>query len=245
MVFAASAAKARAAAEALLAEMQARRDRFFIALPDAVEGVRRALAARNFPVCITDAGDNPGSGGIGDTPGLLRTLLAERPELPVVFAFFTDPGLVTRAAAAGVSGVLEAALGGRLTDAFGPPVAVTAAVEKLTDGRFRNVGPMKRGGWTEYGPTALLRIVGTQVRAIVTTLCRAPNDPGLLALHGIDLAAVGVLCLKSKNHFRAAYAPLLADIIDVDAPGPAALNFASLPFRHAPRHLYPLGRDSD
>jgi microcystin degradation protein MlrC len=41
--------------------------------------------------------------------------------------------------------------------------------------------------------------------------------------------------VKAKNHFRAAFLPLCAAIIDVDAPGPAALDLRLLPFRHARR----------
>ncbi len=91
---------------------------------------------------------------------------------------------------------------------------------------------------------ALLSLAGTKggpnVRVIVTTHSRSPHDPGLLALHGIALDEVKRLCVKAKNHFRAAFTPLLADIIDVDAPGPAALDIKGFRFRHAPRTLYPL-----
>ena len=91
---------------------------------------------------------------------------------------------------------------------------------------------------------ALLSLAGTKggpnVRVIVTTHSRSPHDPGLLALHGIALDEVKRLCVKAKNHFRAASTPLLADIIDVDAPGPAALDIKGFRFRHAPRTLYRL-----
>jgi microcystin degradation protein MlrC len=59
-------------------------------------------------------------------------------------------------------------------------------------------------------------------------------------LHGIDLAATRLLCVKAKNHFRAAFQPVCRRIIDVSAPGPAAVDLRQLPFRHAPRHLHPL-----
>ncbi|MFQ5467292.1 MAG: MlrC C-terminal domain-containing protein, partial [Kiloniellaceae bacterium] len=43
-----------------------------------------------------------------------------------------------------------------------------------------------------------------------------------------------LLCVKAKNHFRAAFAPLCRTLIDIDAPGPACLKLESLPFEHAP-----------
>lgn len=229
---------AKRVADRLVAEMRARRDRFFISLPSAEQGIAGALAARERPIAVVDAGDNPGSGGIGDTPGMLRALLAAQPSEAVVFAFFHDPGLVERARAIGVGGRIEGTLGGRLTDAFGPPVRFEGEVLRLTDGQFRNRGPMMNGLAVSLGPTALIGIGPVQV--IVTSLCRSPNDPGFLEIHGIDPRAIRVLCVKAKNHFRAAFRDIMAEMIDIDAPGPAALDIASFPFRLAPRTLHPL-----
>lgn len=238
------AARAQAAAVALAGQMKARRERFFIRLPSAAEGIAQAVAGGKFPIAVTDPGDNAGSGGIGDTPGLLQALLDADVQVPAVFAYITDPGLVERAQQVGIGGDLTGTLGGRLTDAYGAPVGFNGTVQALTDGKFRNTGPMMRGVMSNFGPTALISLAGTpggrHVRVIVTTYSRSPHDPGLLALHGIALEDVNLLCVKAKNHFRAAFAPLLTDIIDVDAPGPAALEIRGFRFRHAPRSLYPL-----
>lgn len=238
------AARAQAVAEAHAAQMRARRDRFFIRLPTPAEGIAQALAAGKFPVAVTDPGDNAGSGGIGDTPGLLRALLEADVQVPTVFAYIADPGLVERARQVGIGGELSGTLGGRLSDLYGAPVPFEGTVLALTEGSFRNTGPMMRGVTSNFGPTALISLAGTpggrHVRAIVTTYSRSPHDPGLLALHGIAPDEVKLLCVKAKNHFRAAFKPLLADIIDVDAPGPAALEIRGFAFRHAPRRLYPL-----
>jgi microcystin degradation protein MlrC len=235
------------AAAALAAEMRARRDRFTIALPSPAEGIRAALKAGRFPVAVTDPGDNPGSGGIGDTPGLFRALLDADVQVPALFVFFADPALVERARAAGIGGALDGALGGRLTDAYGPPVPFRGTVRALSDGRFRNTGPMWQGVEANFGPTALLSLEATKgganVRVIVTSHSISPHDPGLLALHGIAVADVALICAKAKNHFRAAWLPLLTGIIDTDAPGPAALDIASFPFRYAPKKLHPLSKD--
>jgi microcystin degradation protein MlrC len=244
MVYAETAPAAERAAAALLAELRARRDRFYIRLPGAAEGIASALAAPAFPVAVTDSGDNPGSGGIGDTPAMLQALLDAAPAVPVLFAFFADPGLVARAQQVGVGGEIEGTLGGRLSPDFGPPVRIRGRVERLTDGQFRNRGPMLRGVPVNFGPTALLSLAGTpggeNVRVIVSSRSKSPNDPGLLDIHGIALEDLSVYCVKAKNHFRAAFLPLLREIIDIDAPGPAALDIASFPFRHAPKTLYPL-----
>lgn len=241
---ASSADRAATIAHAHAAQMKSRRARFFIRLPTPSEGIAQALTAGKFPVAVTDPGDNAGSGGIGDTPGLLRALLDADVDVPTVFAYITDPGLVERAQQVGIGGELTGSLGGRLTPLYGAPIPFNGTVQALTEGTFRNTGPMMRGVLSNFGPTALLSLAGTpggrNVRVIVTTYSRSPHDPGLLALHGIALEDVSLLCVKAKNHFRAAFKPLLTDIIDIDAPGPAALEIKAFTFRHAPRSLYPL-----
>jgi len=179
------------------------------------------------------------SGGIGDTPGLLRALLEARPAVPAVFAFLWDPPLVARAHEAGAGAELAVRLGGRVTDAFGPPVDEIARVARLTDGNFRNSGPMETNLPVALGRTAVLDIRG--IKAIVTETCQSPNDPGYFALHGIDLAATRLLCVKAKNHFRAAFGPLCSAIVEVDAPGPASPDLSRYHFRHLPTDLMPGG----
>ncbi|WP_425449927.1 MlrC C-terminal domain-containing protein [Virgifigura deserti] len=49
-----------------------------------------------------------------------------------------------------------------------------------------------------------------------------------------------LLCIKVKNHFRAAFAPLCRAIIEIDAPGPASPDLRRYGFRQAPQELYPL-----
>ncbi len=226
-------------AELLLKDYAARREDFFIALPDAAAGLKAALAGP-LPAAVIDAGDNPYSGGIGDTPELLRAVLAQAPEVPVVVAFYCDPAMVERAHALGQGATLSGTLGARLSPDYGDPVPFSGVVEALTDGRFVNRGPMLGGMTVELGLTAMIRI--GQVRVILTSRSISPSDPGFFDLHGIDLSAPQILCVKAKNHFRAAFTPLLARMIDIDAPGPAALDITSFRFRHAPAELYPLTR---
>ena len=78
----------------------------------------------------------------------------------------------------------------------------------------------------------MLEIEG--IRVIVSENSWAANDPAYFELHGIELAETRLLCVKAKNHFRAAFGTLCQSIIDVDAPGPACLDFTRLPYRFAP-----------
>jgi len=241
-----ASAAAQANARALATAMAERAPAFEPRLLAARDGLLRALAAPPGLVAVTDPADNPLSGGAADTPGLFAALLALRREpgsavhrLPagtIAFACFADPPLVARATDAGAGAMLDLTLGATRGDRFGAAVPVRARVLRTTDGRFVNTGPMERGAPVDVGRSVVLEVDG-----IATVVCEAPgpcNDPGFFALHGIEPEATRLLCVKAKNHFRAAFAPLCRLIVDVDCPGPAAADLRSLPFtrvRLAPR----------
>jgi microcystin degradation protein MlrC len=243
MAWAPAASVARDAAERLAVQWRGLAPAFAPLLVRAEEGLKEAgalIAAQGAgprPVAVTDPADNPLSGGAADTPGLFAALLAERrrsasplaalPAGAIVFAYFFDPPLVERARAAGTGAMLECVLGGRLDTRFGAGVPVRARVLRLTDGMFRNVGPMEHGSLVTIGPSALLEVDGMHV-AVTSTVCAA-NDPGFFTLHGIDPFAARALVVKAKNHFRAAFAARTQAIIDVDCAGPAAADLTTLP----------------
>jgi microcystin degradation protein MlrC len=235
-------ALAESVADRLAAGYTARLEAFRVRMPSPTDGIRTALAAlvagSDKPVAVLDPADNPMSGGIGDTPTLLAALLAQPRPVRTVFAFLGDPTIVARAHAAGPGATLDLKLGGRLTQVFGSPIAAEGRVLRLTAGRFQNHGPMERGLAVDLGQTCVLDVAGIEI--IVTESCQSPNDRGYFDLHGIELAGPLLLCVKAKNHFRAAFGGLCAHIIDVDCPGPATADLASLPFRHLPPGVRPL-----
>ncbi|WP_198370547.1 M81 family metallopeptidase [Roseomonas rosulenta] len=232
MIWAEDAGAARDLAEHLADEIAVRHARFAVTLPDPATALRQALDAPPGLVALLDPADNPLSGGIADTPGMLRTLVEARLGVPAVFAFLHDPASVAAAQEAGIGATLTRHLGATITEAFGRPVITDVVVERLTDGRFVNEGPMERGAPVDLGPTCVLRAGSLGI--ICTTRKEAAVDPAFFALHGIDLAATRLLANKAKNHFRAAFAGRCAAIVECDAPGPAALDLAGLPFRHVP-----------
>lgn len=245
MAWGESEAAARAAARQVMAALAARLPRFAIALPDGAAGLARALAAPPGLVALLDPADNPLSGGAADTPGLLRLLLEAGPPVETVLAFLHDPEAVAEAMALGEGARIQRSLGARTTAAFGPPVHFAGVVERLTHGRFLNQGPMEAGSPVDLGPTAMLR--RGALRVILTSRKEAAVDPAFFALHGVALEDVRLLANKAKNHFRAAFAARCSAIIEADFPGPAALDLASLPFRHVPvawrQPLAPAARD--
>jgi microcystin degradation protein MlrC len=235
------AALAQRTAEEVAGFFRTRRAAFTVSLPDAAAGLRRALSHTGpGTIAVLEPADNPMSGGIGDTVGLFQALLAAKPSVPTLFAFLFDPDLVTRARDAGMGATLACQLGGRLVPEFGAPMSVVARVLRLTEGRFVNRGPMEQGLGVDLGPTALLEIAGIQV--IVTSACQSPNDLAYFDLHGIDPRSLRLLCVKAKNHFRAAFREVCAEIIDVDTPGPASVDLRRLRYRRVPPDRLPAAR---
>ena len=231
------AALARRVADEVAAEALKRAPRFQVELPTPEEAIARALAAPPGLAMVLENSDNPGSGGIGDTTGLFKALLKAKPAVPTAFAFFRDPGVVAKAQAAGIGATLDVALGGRISPLFGEPAKVRGKVVRLTDGKFRNVGPMGTNLEVDLGRSAVLDVDGIQV--IVTGHCVSPNDPGFLLSNGIDPAKLRLLCVKAKNHIRAGFTPYTKTMIDCDAPGPAALDLRHFAFRYIPPALRP------
>jgi microcystin degradation protein MlrC len=225
------------AAQTLTDEIRRLAPAFEVRLPTPQQAIAAALAS-TCPglIAITDPADNPLSGGGGDTPGLLRALLEARVAVPCLFASFADSALVATARRAGIGAAIDATLGGRFGAKFGTGVAVRATVELLTNGVFRNVGPMEYGVERNCAGSVVLRVADQpSVRIIVTAQVVPADDPAFFSLHGIDPGALRLLCVKAKNHFRAAFAERCGEIIDCDAPGPACVDLTQLPFRNVRR----------
>jgi len=228
--------RAESLAMEMAREMYARRERFAVSL----RSPEKALSSLRYgqkPAALLEPSDNPLSGGVGDGTGLLRAVLEHGAGFRTVFAFFWDPELAARCEP---RKRMRVELGGRLSPAWGPAVPLEVEVERVTDGWFRNAGPMEHGLDVNLGRTAVL--LAGNLRVIVTTACLAPNDPQYFRLHGIDLARTDLVCAKAKNHFRAAFGAVFDPIVEVDTPGPAPADLASLPFRHS---SLPITRSSE
>ncbi len=213
----------------------AKAPQFDVILPSAREklsSIKNILRERSsaLPVAVLEPSDNVFSGGAADTPGLLDAVLNSDIKAPSLFAFFWDPALVIRAIRAGVGKKLECSLGGRLTSQFGPPIELTVQVEKLTDGRFINLGPMEKNLKVDLGPTAILKT--NKLSIIVTSINIPVNDMAYFILHGLNLSDFAVVYVKAKNHFRSAFEDQFSEIIEVETPGPAASDLSSLFFNH-------------
>lgn len=215
----------------------ARRERFRAPVIHPLDGLSKAAAflasEPDATIAIVDTADNPASGGIGDTTGLLRAYLESGLQHRAVFAFFFDPGLVERAHALGVGAAIDCELGGRLQPEFGAPVQFAGTIAKITDGTFINEGPMFTGRPSNLGRTAVLQRGPLSI--MVSETCQSVNDYGWCRLHNFDLPKVQLFMVKAKNHFRASFAEHCRHIIDIESPGPSPSDLHTVPFVHVPK----------
>ncbi len=229
------------AAEGIAAEIAATawgiRREFLKQLWQPADAVRHAMQATRKPVILADVADNMGGGGSGDTTALLRALL-DAGATNVGFAQIVDPESVARCIAAGPGGAVSLQLGGKVEPKHGLPVCVAGTVKALTDGTFVNKGPMGTGVQSTVGPAAKVLVQGVEV--IITTNRMAPNDPEVFRHIGIEPRDRQILVVKSRGHFRAAYEPFAAEILEVDCPGFASPNLKHFDYRKARRPLFPL-----
>jgi microcystin degradation protein MlrC len=226
--FAEDQAAADAAATALQSYMNAREAEFAGAVVPAAEGVAQAIGlarGASRPVVMADTQDNPGGGGHGDTTGLLAELIRQDAQ-GAVLGLINDAESAAACHSAGVGATLSLALGGK---SDGVPLAVTATVERLSDGRFTCTGPMGRGNPADLGPTALIR-VAPGVRVIVVTRKMQALDQALFTHIGLRPSEQKIIALKSSVHFRADFQPIAERVIVVAAPGPVVADPAVLPF---------------
>ena len=213
------------------------------------EPVERSLArARSLgdgPVLLADHGDVAGSGGSTDVMAVLEAVLREGFE-DVCAGPFWDPMSVTRMVEAGVGAEVTLQLGGR-TDfpaigLAGRPLEVTGRVRRITDGRFKVTAPMNTGTVMNLGRCAVLDT--GQVEIVVCEERHEPFDTGCFTHAGIDPARKRYILIKSRQHFRAGFEPIIRHVVMVAGPGITTSDYGLYPWDRVRRPIYPLDLDA-
>lgn len=240
----AAEARARAVAAAMLDEIWKRRDESssdYRPIADAIAAAKAGVGKQG-PLVVADGTDNPGGGGYNDTTPVLQALIDAQVE-NVAFGTIFDPGTVQQAIKAGVGKEIDVVLGGHTDPSMGGPVKAKAIVKMLSDGSFKNDGPMNAGVETSMGPTAVLRIGGIDVVTISNRI--QTIDLQVFLSQGIDPRTKSVVVVKSVQHFRAAYAPIAREIVLVDSGGICSPDITRLKFTKLRRPIWPLDGVND
>lgn len=201
------------------------------------EAVEYAIKRPKGPVILADVADNTGGGASGDGTEILRALVDQDARDAAVVTI-PDPEAARIAFTAGVGGVFDAPVGGKIDDAHGDPVHVRGEVRLLSDGRFVHRGPMSTGLTSSLGRTAV--VVSGGVEIIINDRRLQPVDPEAPRSVGIDPLHRHIVVLKSSVHYRASYEPIAAEIVEVDGPGLSSPNLDRFEFRRIRRPVFPI-----
>jgi len=236
--------RAKAIARELIDDIWRRRGEMVSGYQPVADGIAAAKAGvgKKGPLVLADGTDNPGGGGYNDTTPVLQALLDAGIE-NVAYGTIFDPKAVQQAMKAGVGATIDVELGGHTDESMGKPVQARAIVKMLSDGTFKNDGPMNAGVETQMGPTAVLRIGGIDV---VTISSRVQTiDLQVFLSQGIDPTTKSVVVVKSVQHFRAAYGPIAREVIVVDSGGICSPDISRLKFKKLRRPIWPLDGVND
>lgn len=196
------------------------------------------------PVILLDHYDNSASGGTMDTTRVLRAILETGLEDVAAFAIH-DPAAVQKMVVAGIGAEITLPVGGwndlPSIKARGEPLTVTGRVKLISDGRYRNRGPMERGLLQDMG-TAVVLDTG-KVDIVVISRHVEPYDIECLMSLGLDPMRRKYIMLKSRVHFRAGFQDLAKGIVECEGLGVCTSDYSQLEFRNVRRPIYPLDPD--
>ncbi|MDX1515108.1 MAG: MlrC C-terminal domain-containing protein, partial [Gammaproteobacteria bacterium] len=208
-----------------------------LALETGADPARRA-------VIFADSGDNPGGGGGGDTPFLLKAL-AEAGAKGVLFGSFYDPPLAAEAHAFGTGAEFRAVFNREPRTRYGERYEVDARVTALSNGDVVGRRGIFAGRRLALGVSALLEIGG--IRVVVISARQQTADPVFFEMLGLDVGDARVVCVKSRGHFRAGFDLWFgpAQVHEIDTPGLTSPVLERHPWRGLPRPVFPLDEDAE
>ena len=230
----------------LLNEAWAGREAFVYRLEPLEQSLARAKALEapkpgEGPIVLLDHYDNCASGGTMDTTAVLAAILREGLDNVAAFAIY-DPEAVSQAIAAGIGSEIALAIGGKLAMPAIPgdsrPLTVTGTVKTISNGRFRNKGPMGRGALTDMGPSVVLDTGKVEIALISRHV--EPSDLNCLVALGIDPMQKRYVMLKSRVHWRAGLGDAAKAVVECAGMGVCTSDYGQLTFTKVRRPIYPL-----
>ena len=231
--------RGQAVAEEFIDHAWATRDYESFKLLSVNEAVARAKEGNpgDKPLVVADYTDNPGGGGYGDATAFLKGLIEAGVER-VAFHAICDPEAVAEGMRSGI-GPATLTIGGKTDPGMGGgPLTLTGEITCLTNGKFIAYGPMGGGVERDYGPSMVFRVGGIDIIAITNN--GQAVDLGQFTSLGIDPARYTTVCVKSMQHFRAAFEPIAREVILVDTGALCSEIYTPELFDKVRRPVWPL-----
>lgn len=198
----------------------------------------RAAERPGRPFVFSDGADSVSAGATGDGVQILSAVLDDPVPGPVML-IVADAAAAAVAVAAGVGASVTVPLGGTLAPMFHQPVTVTGTVATLCDGRYQSLYPPAPA---DVGPTAVL-VIDQRICVVVTSRPASQLDYQLYLRVGLDPRVAQIVVAKSAGGYKAFFAPLAEECIDVDTTGPSDSRLERMPFTRPARPLWPFDAD--
>ncbi len=167
-----------------------------------------------YPVVLSDSGDNPTGGGVGDTTFVLAEILKRKLE-GVVVAGLADAPATDACYAAGVGSILELRLGATLDPVTSRPLTVRARVDALYPGKTRDRQAVVSAGG---------------VSVILSATRRPYHYPADIERLGIDLSETRLLVVKS-GYLTAELTRAAAHTLLALMPGTVSQDLSGLEYK--------------
>ncbi len=216
----------------------ARRDRFRPTLTSLEDAVRLA-AAPAWPLIFADVADNPGGGGRGNTMAIHQAFYTADVRNALV-GVIHDPARAQEAFTLGAGGSFTARFNRDGGDKFSKPFTASATVRSVLNQPIRGRRGIYANNTLDIGPSAAIDLNGITV--VILSNRYQCADPMFFEAFGLDIAAAGVVVVKSRGHFRGGFDEFFQheQVIEVDAPGLTSPILSRFPWRHMPRPVLPI-----
>ncbi|MCA9892461.1 MAG: M81 family metallopeptidase [Anaerolineae bacterium] len=220
-------AATKAAAETLALSYWNHRADFKFGVPamPIADCIQSAMQDDVQPVFISDSGDNPTAGGVGDvTVFLAEALRIQPPDL--IYASIPDAAAVAKCVEAGIGGTVTVEVGGKMDPWHGQPLEVTGTVTTIVEKPDNTLVVLKSGG-----VQAILTVKRTpfHYRQQFLDLGIVPED------HKIVVVKIGYLVPELKAMAQKAYLAL--------SPGAVNQDIINLTYNRIQRPCYPFDAD--
>jgi microcystin degradation protein MlrC len=232
--------------QALLQQAWEAREAFVYQIEPLLDSLARAKTMPprqpgDGPIVLLDHYDNCASGGTMDTTHVLAEIMRQGLEDVAAFAIW-DPVAVQRAIAAGIGAEVTLSVGGNMKmpaiPGDSPPLTITGRVKTITDGRFRNRGPMGRGVQMDMGPAVVIDTGAVEIVLISHHV--EPSDLNCFLSLGIDPMQKRYVMLKSRIHWRAGLGQMAKAVVECAGHGVCSSDYSQLQFNKVRRPIYPL-----
>ncbi len=212
------------------------RDRFL--LQESISpaaAIRQALETDNGLVVLSDTGDSVFGGAAGDSTILLKEMIRQEVQQPVLLTM-VDPEVVEQAIKAGIESTIKIKLGGKQSGDYSTPVQLTAQVSAIGGGEIQ----ANCIGMDSFSAGRAVVLSFGSIKIVVSeTAGVGGNHPATYEHFGIDPGGAKMIVLKTASNFQY-YADWASQIIRVDTQGATMSDISGFNWQQLPRPIYPL-----